>query len=143
MKRGETIAKALVAAARPTAALGVVFGLVMLPAIFRGMWLRWEGIKILLFLAYAVFIFIPVEHMSRRSFRFSISIGVLLAFGSLPMASEFFAGLLGELLGNQPVFFMIELVLALCVYSYIPVRIWQKKMTTDGSVAGLESPDKK
>lgn len=135
MKIKEQICAALIAAARPTAALfaGIAFLLVVNSPGHMPIWeniFKKETLLMLSFFGYALFILIPIRRLPSRIFRTVATVGVILALGSISWSIEIYNGVVNEFLDSRIVFKIMAWILLIPVYLYLPIVIWQRNQVS-------------
>ena len=139
MKIEEKICGALIAAARPTAALfsGMAFLLLVSSSGRMPIWenvFRKETFFMLSFFGYALFILIPIRQLPSRTFRIVTTIGIILTLGSISWSREMYNGVVNEFLDGRMGFKIMAWILLIPVYLYIPMVIWQRNQEAANQV---------
>jgi hypothetical protein len=133
MKTEERICGALIATARPTAALfaGMAFLVLVSSSGQMPIWenvFRKETFFMFSFFGYALFILIPIRRLPSRTFRIVTTIGIILTLGSISWSREMYNGVVNELLDGRVGFKIMPF------YLYIPMMIWQRNQEAANQV---------
>ena len=130
MTKTEQMYRVCVVAARSIAVPIVLFGFLILS---RGGWLSggdffsWETVGLITFFGYAVFMVLPIDLLSSVMFRVAITVGAILAVGSIWLSQVLYQVLIVELLEGQLLFCIMALILLVPVYLYIPILILKRR----------------
>lgn len=128
MNASQRTCTVLIAAARPTAVL-LAFAGVCASSIF----LNWhafftlDGASMLCLFGYSVFILIPLRGLSRLAFWSLISIGSILALGSIWLSVHIYRLVVISFLDGQYNFRIMASILWIPFYAYIPLSLVQRR----------------
>jgi hypothetical protein len=132
MTKTEKTYRACIAAARSIAVPFAFFGFLTLFGARRGVpdWRRifsWETVWLITFFGYAVFMILPIDRLCSPMFRAAVTVGAILAVGSVWMSRVLYQVLIVELLEGQLLFFIMAWILLVSVYLYIPILILKRR----------------
>ena len=144
MSKTEQTCRALIAAARPTAAVVALLGCVILSQPLPD-WQRvfsWQTAAGVSLFGYAVFILFPIHRLDSITFWLTVAIGALLAVGSLWMSWVLYQAAVVDLLKGAIVFHAIAWIILIPFYAYIPAIILSRKYAAaDGETVGQAVPE--